>query len=198
MLWQRVERKRPGAVSRGTYILLPENYDNLRHAFNQFKGIEHPHNFDSVLSVVSYFMSEYLKGDVIWDHNQLAWKSGGVTKGTYAAECALGMQGFGSYPYAEFPIFLSNAKKRVDMRPISLHPKITEPTPDELVRIKGDFYMTTPERSIIDLLRVYPQSEFVTQALQRIEDYTKLRDMADKYGVRDVLEEEIEYALNAE
>lgn len=76
MLWQRVERKRPGAVSRGTYILLPENYDNLRHAFNQFKGIKHPHNFDSVLSVVSYFMSEYLKGDVIWDHNQLAWKSG--------------------------------------------------------------------------------------------------------------------------
>ena len=108
------------------------------------------------------------------------------------------MQGFGSYPYAEFPIFLSNAKKRVDMRPISLHPKITEPTPDELVRIKGDFYMTTPERSIIDLLRVYPQSEFVTQALQRIEDYTKLRAMADKYGMRDVLEEEIEYALNAE
>lgn len=122
----------------------------------------------------------------------------GVTGGTYAVECALGMQGFGSYPYAEFPIFLSNAKKRVDMRPISLHPKITEPTPDELVRIKGDFYMTTPERSIIDLLRVYPQSEFVTQALQRIEDYTKLRDMADKYGVRDVLEEEIEYALNVE
>lgn len=35
---------------------------------------------------------------------------------------------------------------------------VTEPTPDELVRIKGDFYMTTPERSIIDLLRVYPQS----------------------------------------
>lgn len=121
-----------------------------------------------------------------------------MTKGTYAAECALGMQGFGSYPYAEFPIFLSNAKKRVDMRPISLHPKITEPTPDELIHIKGDFYMTTPERSIIDLLRVYPQSEFVTQALQRIEDYAKLRVMADKYGVRDVLEKEIEYALNVE
>ena len=38
----------------------------------------------------------------------------------------------------------------------------------------------------------------MTQALQRIEDYTKLRDMADKYGVRDVLDEEIEYALNVE
>lgn len=64
-------------VRRSTYMLLPENYDNLQHAFNQFKGIEHPHNFDSVLSVVSYFMSEYLKGDVvIWDHNQLIWKSG--------------------------------------------------------------------------------------------------------------------------
>ena len=76
-LWQRVERKRPGVVRRSTYMLLPENYDNLQHAFNQFKGIEHPHNFDSVLSVVSYFMSEYLKGDVvIWDHNQLIWKSG--------------------------------------------------------------------------------------------------------------------------
>lgn len=28
----------------------------------------------------------------------------------------------------------------------------------------------------------------MTQALQRIEDYAKLRVMADKYGVRDVLE----------
>lgn len=27
-----------------------------------------------------------------------------------------------------------------------------------------------------------------------MEDYTKLREMADKYGVRDVLEREIEYA----
>lgn len=42
----------------------------------------------------------------------------GVTKGTYAAE---------------FPIFLSNAKERVDLRPISLHPKITEPTSDEYI-----------------------------------------------------------------
>lgn len=118
----------------------------------------------------------------------------GVTQGIYAAECALGMQGFGSYPYSEFPIVLSHAKKRVDLRPISLHPMITEPTPDELIHINGDFYMTTPERSIIDLLRVYPQSEFVTQALQWMDDYAELRRMADKYGVREILEEEIEYA----
>lgn len=38
----------------------------------------------------------------------------------------------------------------------------------------------------------------MTQALQRIEDYAELRAMADKYGVRDVLEEEIEYAQNVE
>ena len=82
---------------------------------------------------------------------------------------------------------------------LEVYEKRQEYSPDKyLIHIKGDFYMTTPERSIIDLLRVYPQSEFVTQALQRIEDYTKLRAMADKYGVRDVLEEEIEYALNVE
>lgn len=130
-LWQR-----PGVVSQRNYMLLPEHYDSLQHAFTQFKGIEQHHDFDSIISVVSYFMTKYMK----------EW---GVTGGTYAAECALGMQGFGSYPYAEFPIFLSNAEKRVDLRPISLHPKITEPTPDE-------------------------------------------------YGVRDVLEKEIEYALNVE
>lgn len=76
-LWQRVERKRPGVVSQRNYMLLPEHYDRLRHAFTQFKGIEQHHDFDSIISVVSYFMTKYMKGDVvIWDHNQLIWKSG--------------------------------------------------------------------------------------------------------------------------
>lgn len=76
-LRQRVERKRPGVVSQSNYMLLPEHYDNLRHAFTQFKGIEQHHDFDSIISVVSYFMTKYMKGDVvIWDHNQLIWKSG--------------------------------------------------------------------------------------------------------------------------
>lgn len=76
-LWQRVERKRPGVVSQRNYMLLPEHYDSLQHAFTQFKGIEQHHDFDSIISVVSYFMTKYMKGDVvIWDHNQLVWKSG--------------------------------------------------------------------------------------------------------------------------
>lgn len=76
-LWQRVERKRPGVVSQRNYMLLPEHYDSLQHAFTQFKGIEQHHDFDSIISVVSYFMTKYMKGDVvIWDHNQLIWKSG--------------------------------------------------------------------------------------------------------------------------
>lgn len=76
-LWQRVERKRPGVVSQHNYMLLPEHYDSLQHAFTQFKGIEQHHDFDSIISVVSYFMTKYMKGDVvIWDHNQLIWKSG--------------------------------------------------------------------------------------------------------------------------
>lgn len=76
-LWQRVGRKRPGVVSQCNYMLLPEHYDSLQHAFTQFKGIEQHHDFDSIISVVSYFMTKYMKGDVvIWDHNQLIWKSG--------------------------------------------------------------------------------------------------------------------------
>lgn len=76
-LWQRVDRKRPGVVSQRNYMLLPEHYDRLRHTFTQFKGIEQHHDFDSIISVVSYFMTKYMKGDVvIWDHNQLIWKSG--------------------------------------------------------------------------------------------------------------------------
>ena len=38
----------------------------------------------------------------------------GVTRGIYAAECALGMQGFGSYPYAEFPIFQMCIRDRLN------------------------------------------------------------------------------------
>lgn len=76
-LRQRVERKRPGVVSQRNYMLLPEHYDSLQHAFTQFKGIEQHHDFDSIISVVSYFVTKYMKGDVvIWDHKQLIWKSG--------------------------------------------------------------------------------------------------------------------------
>lgn len=117
-----------------------------------------------------------------------------VTHGIYGAECALGMQGFCSFDYRCFPIFLENVDRRINLMPIAMHPMITKPTEDELIHLHGDFYMTTPERSIIDMLRVYPESEFVSQALLWMEDYTKLREMADKYGVRDVLEREIEYA----
>lgn len=104
------------------------------------------------------------------------------------------MQGFCSFDYRCFPIFLENVDRRINLIPIAMHPMITKPTEDELIHLHGDFYMTTPERSIIDMLRVYPESEFVSQALLWMEDYTKLREMADKYGVRDVLEREIEYA----
>lgn len=70
-------RQRPGVISQRNYMLLPEHYDSLQHAFTQFKGIEQHHDFDSIISVVSYFITKYMKGDVvIWDHNQLIWKSG--------------------------------------------------------------------------------------------------------------------------
>lgn len=82
--------------------------------------------------------------------------------------------------------------------PIAMHPMIAKPTSDELIHLHGDFYMTTPERSIIDMLRVYPESEFVSQSLLWMDDYTKLRSMADKYHVRDILEREIEYAHSDE
>ena len=76
-LWQRVERKRPGVVRQSNYMLLPENYDSLKHAFTQFKGIAQSYDFDDIIAVVSYFMVEYMRGDVtIWDHNRLIWKSG--------------------------------------------------------------------------------------------------------------------------
>lgn len=120
-----------------------------------------------------------------------------ITRGILAAECALGVQGYGSYPYKEFPIMLANTKDRVDLRPVSLHPMITEVLPSEMVHVRGEIYMTTVERSIIDLLLVCPENEFVTQALQRIDHYCKLRNMEDKYGVRDILESEIEYAQSA-
>lgn len=88
-----------------------------------------------------------------------------VTHGIYGAECTLGMQGFCSFDYRCFPIFLENVDRRINLMPIAMHPMITKPTEDELIHLRGDFYMTTPERSIID-----------------------------KYEVRDVLEREIEYA----
>ena len=77
-----------------------------------------------------------------------------VTHGIYGAECALGMQGFCSFDYRCFPIFLENVDKRINLMPIAMHPMITKPTEDELIHLHGDFYMTTPERSIIDMLRV--------------------------------------------
>ena len=49
---------------------------------------------------------------------------------------------------------LANTKDRVDLRPVSLHPMITDVLPDEKIRVRGEVYMTTVERSIIDLLRV--------------------------------------------
>lgn len=121
-----------------------------------------------------------------------------VKGGIYGAECALGMQGFCSFDYRCFPIFLCDVDARVNLMPIAIHPMITKPTEDELIHLRGDFYMTTPERSIIDMLRVYPESEFVSQALLWMDDYTKLRSMADKYHVRDILEREIEYAHSDE
>lgn len=123
-------------------------------------------------------------------------KDWGYTSGILGAECALGWEGLCSYPSESFPIMLNTYPRRLDLKPCAIHPMVTEPTPDELIHLEGDFYMTTPERSIIDLVRVYPESEFLSQALLRIDDLTKVRAMADKYGVRDRLEEEIDYARN--
>lgn len=114
---------------------------------------------------------------------------GDRTGGIFGAECALGLQGLCSYPAEEFPILLTSYPKRIAMVPIANHPWINKPTKEELIQIEGDYYMTTPERSIIDLLRVYPESEFIAQAIVRMDDLTKLRQMADKYGVREQLEE---------
>lgn len=121
----------------------------------------------------------------------------GITKGILGAECALALQGYCLFPAENFPIFLYGGERRYSGAP-GVHPWVTEPKEDELLPYRDGFTMTTPERSVVDLIRIYPESEFIPEALDMMNgNYDKLYAMADRYGLRAEVEEQIRIMYDA-
>lgn len=116
----------------------------------------------------------------------------GITSGILGAECALGLQGYCMFRAQSFPIFLYGGNKRMDLFP-GVHPMGPEVREDEMVPYKNGLMMTTPERSLIDLIREYPESEFIPEGLECLDNYDKLYELADRYNMRSEVDWQIEH-----
>lgn len=108
-------------------------------------------------------------------------------------ECALSLQGYCTFLGGRVPIYLFEGKGYYGGTSILVGVE-SMPTKDELVRVDGRL-MTTPERSIIDLLRYKPYSEYTIHALCLMENEPEVlkrtRELAKKYGLENELEQAI-------
>lgn len=116
----------------------------------------------------------------------------GISKPVLAGECSLGLQGYCSFRAKEFPVIGYLGEKLLVGHPTFL-PFVRIGESDEYIK-KDGFLMTTVERSIVDLIRVNPYNEAISQALCLIDDYTRVRDIAERYALRKELEYQIEEA----
>lgn len=110
----------------------------------------------------------------------------------FGVDTALALQGMCSSNWEWFPQVIVEGTGLV--KGVISYLGVDEmPTPDELTSARG-FTCTTIERSLIDLLRYNPHSEFIPEALiDYVGDKEALLVYAEKYGVRDKLEYEYEH-----
>lgn len=75
ILRSSLDSKRPGIVCMENFMILPDNYPQLSHAYEKYRGFPDV-DFIDIACLVTSFMWSYMSGReelTRWDHNQLIW-----------------------------------------------------------------------------------------------------------------------------